>query len=100
MSADDGTSSARTLTILDYYTFTSDTGSETNDELKRCAKAILREIGSTINSLVDPYEVSTCDLLEAMIEGSEKAGLSSGVRYAAAAIIVAYQKGRTPLPPS
>ncbi|KAG1775601.1 hypothetical protein EV702DRAFT_1199079 [Suillus placidus] len=97
MSLGDDTSSASNLAILDDYAFKSDlqtmmsnTGPETNDELKRRAKAVLREMGSTITSV---HGVSTSDLLDAMMEGSEKAGLSSGVRYAAAAIIVAYQKG-------
>lgn len=99
MSLDDDTSSASTLTLLDDYAFKSDllimmsdTGPETNDELKRRAKAVLRDMGSFITS-VGPHGVSASNILDAMMEGSEKAGLSSGVRYAAAAIIVAYQKG-------
>jgi hypothetical protein len=99
MSLDD-TSSASTLTLLDDYAFKrdlltmmSDTGPETTDELKRRSKTVLLEMGSTITSV---HGVSTTDLLDAMMEGPEKAGLSSGVRYAAAAIIVAYQKGKAP----
>ncbi|KIK44097.1 hypothetical protein CY34DRAFT_11271 [Suillus luteus UH-Slu-Lm8-n1] len=98
MSLDDDTSSASTLTLLDDYAFKSDlltmmsdTGQETNDQLKRRAKAVLLEMGSTLTSV---HEVKTFNILDAMMEGAEKAGLSSGVRYAAAAIIVAYQKGK------
>jgi hypothetical protein len=96
MSLDDDTYNANTLTILDDHAFKSDLitmmsdiGPETN-ELKCRAKAILRVMGSTLTSV---HGVRTSGLLDAMIEGSEQAGLSSGVRYAAAAIIVAYQKG-------
>ncbi|KAG2143983.1 hypothetical protein BD769DRAFT_1420803 [Suillus cothurnatus] len=96
MSLDDDTYNASTLTILDDHAFKSglitmmsDTGPETN-ELKCRAKVILRVMGSTLTSV---HGVRTAGLLDAMIEGSEQAGLSSGVRYAAAAIIVAYQKG-------
>lgn len=99
MSLDDDTSNASTLTLLDDYAFKSDlltmmsdTGQETNDwQLKRRAKAVLLEMGSTLTSV---HEVKTFNILDAMMEGAEKAGLSSGVRYAAAAIIVAYQKGK------
>ncbi|KAG2075855.1 hypothetical protein BDR04DRAFT_802806 [Suillus decipiens] len=69
----------------------SDTGLETNDEFKCHAKAILSEMGPTLTSV---HGVNTSGLLNIMIEGSEKAGLSSGLRYAAAAIIVAYKKGK------
>ncbi|KAG2349888.1 hypothetical protein BDR05DRAFT_994860 [Suillus weaverae] len=100
MSLDDDTSSASTPTLLDDYAFKSDLLTmmsdacpETNDELKRRAKAVLLEMGSTITS-VGPHGVRPSDILDAMMEGSEKAGLSSGVRYAAAAIMVAYQKGK------
>lgn len=98
MSLDDDTSSASTLVLLDDYAFKSDlltmmsdTGPETNDQLKRRANAVLLEMGSTLTSV---HEVKTFNILDAMMEGAEKAGLSSGVRYAAAAIIVAYQKGK------
>ncbi|KAG1844199.1 hypothetical protein DFJ58DRAFT_853189 [Suillus subalutaceus] len=99
MSLDDDRSS--TLTLLydygfnrDLVTIMIDTGpdSETNDELKHRAKSILSEMGSTITS-VGPHGLRTSDLLDAMMEGSQAAGLSSGVRYSAAAIIAAYQKG-------
>lgn len=70
----------------------SDTAPETNDKLKHHAKAILQEVRSTMTSIY-PYGVSTYRLLDAMIDGSEQAGLSTGVHYAAAAILVAYQKG-------
>ncbi|KAG1856789.1 hypothetical protein F4604DRAFT_1906577 [Suillus subluteus] len=91
----------RTITLLDDHAFKSDllsmmgdTEPETNDELKRCAKAVLLKMGSTIAS-IGPHGVRTSELLDAMMEGPEKASLSSGVRYAAAAIIVtvACQKG-------
>jgi len=68
----------------------SDAGPETNDQLKRRAKAVLRDMESMLTSV---HEVKTYGILDAMVVGAEKAGLSSGVRYAAAAIIVAYQKG-------
>ncbi|KAG1851693.1 hypothetical protein F4604DRAFT_1959190 [Suillus subluteus] len=98
MSLDDDRSS--TLTLLDDYfkrdlvAIMIDTGpdSKTNDELKHRAKSVLSEMGSTITS-VGPHGLRTSDLLDAMMEGSQVAGLSSGVRYAAAAIIAAYQKG-------
>ncbi|KAG2143964.1 hypothetical protein BD769DRAFT_1420719 [Suillus cothurnatus] len=97
MSLDDDTSSASTLTLLDDDAFKtnllvmmSDTGPETNDQLKRRAKAVLRDMESMLTSV---HEVKTYGILDAMVVGAEKAGLSSGVRYAAAAIIVAYQKG-------
>ncbi|KIK43677.1 hypothetical protein CY34DRAFT_803591 [Suillus luteus UH-Slu-Lm8-n1] len=48
-------------------------------------------MGSTITSV---HGVSTINLLDAIMEGPEKAGLSSGVRYAAAAIITADQRGK------
>lgn len=55
------------------------------------ASCIRREMEST---RLTHHAVSTSDLLDAiMMDGREKAGLSSGIRYAAAAIIVAYQKG-------
>jgi hypothetical protein len=97
MSLDDDTFSASTLTLLDDDAFKtnllvmmSDTGPETNDQLKRRAKAVLRDMESMLTSV---HEVKTYGILDAMVVGAEKAGLSSGVRYAAAAIIVAYQKG-------
>jgi hypothetical protein len=97
MSLDDDTSSASTLTLLDDDAFKtnllvmmSDTWPETNDQLKRRAKAVLRDMESMLTSV---HEVKTYGILDAMVVGAEKAGLSSGVRYAAAAIIVAYQKG-------
>ncbi|KAG1807090.1 uncharacterized protein BJ212DRAFT_1485751 [Suillus subaureus] len=78
MSLDDNTYSASTLTLLDEYAFKSDplaminnTELGTNIELKPHAKAILLDVGS----------------------GLETAGLPNGVRYIAAAIVVAYQKG-------
>jgi hypothetical protein len=87
MSLHNDTSSASTLTLLDNYVFQwglltmmSDTGPETTDELKRCAKTVLLEMGSTIVTSV--HGVSTTNLLDAMMEDPEKAGLSSGVRYA------------------
>jgi hypothetical protein len=68
----------------------SDTGPDTNDKLKRRAKVILREMGSTITP-VDPI----AHLIYRMQRGllSERTDLSYGVRYAAAIIIVAYQTG-------
>ncbi|KAG1824982.1 hypothetical protein EV424DRAFT_1643662 [Suillus variegatus] len=93
------TSNESTPTLLNDYTFKtdlltimSDTAPETNDKLKHHAKAILQEVRSTMTSIY-PYGVSTYRLLDAMIDGSEQAGLSTGVHYAAAAILVAYQKG-------
>ncbi|KAG2101091.1 uncharacterized protein F5147DRAFT_655424 [Suillus discolor] len=93
------TSSESTPTLLNDYTFKtdlltimSDTAPETNDKLKHHAKAIFQEVGPTMTSIY-PYGVSTYRLLDAMIDGSEQAGLSTGVCYAAAAISVAYQKG-------
>ncbi|KAG1856765.1 hypothetical protein F4604DRAFT_1958480 [Suillus subluteus] len=101
MSLNNDTYSTTSPTLLDDHAFKSallsmmsDTGpdSETNDELKHRAQSILLDMGSMITS-VGPHGVRTYDLLDAMMEGSEKVGLLSGVRYAAAAIIVAYQKG-------
>ncbi|KAG1814646.1 uncharacterized protein BJ212DRAFT_1481852 [Suillus subaureus] len=98
MSLDDDTSSASTLTLLDddafktgLLTVMSDAGPETNGQLKRRAKAVLRETESMLTSV---HGVKTFGILDGMMEGAGEAGLSSGVRYAAAAIIVADQKGR------
>ncbi|KAG2363579.1 hypothetical protein BDR07DRAFT_1375716 [Suillus spraguei] len=97
MSLDGDTSSASTPSILNDYSFKSDlfammsdSGPETNDQLKHCAKAILWEMEPMLTSV---HGVKTFGLLDAMIEGSEQAGSSSGLHYVAAAIIVAYKKG-------
>ncbi|KAG2356319.1 hypothetical protein BDR07DRAFT_1613161 [Suillus spraguei] len=69
----------------------SETGLETNDQLKHYAKAIQSsEVGHTLTSV---HGIKTSKILDAMMDGAVEAGLSSGLRYAAAAIIVAYQKG-------
>ncbi|KAG2078426.1 hypothetical protein BDR04DRAFT_1138076 [Suillus decipiens] len=97
MSLDDDASSASTLTLLDDYAFKSDlptmmseAGPETNAQLKRRAKAVILNME---HSLTTVHEVKIVKILDAMMEGAEKAGLSSGLRYAAAAIIVAFKKG-------
>ncbi|KAG2363635.1 hypothetical protein BDR07DRAFT_1483497 [Suillus spraguei] len=95
MSFHSDTSSASAPTILHDYTFKSDLLTDErhwNNELKYCVKAVLQETGPTLTSV---HGVKTSNILDAMMEGSEKAGLLSGLRYAAAAIIMAYEKGKT-----
>lgn len=96
----DSTSSASTLTLLDDDSFKSEllsmisgTAPETNHESKRFAKSILRDNASSLTS-IHPYEIDTYKLLDAMIDGSEQAGLLTGSHYAVCAIIAADRKAK------